>query len=342
MKKTRVAINGLGRIGRAFFRLALERSEELEIVAVNDLGDIKNLTHLLRYDTVYGRLKTEISEDGENISAGGRTIAFLQEANPRDLPWKKLAIDVVVESTGAFASYEKARAHLDAGARRIVISAPVKDEPARDFTGATVLMGVNESELAGCAISSNASCTTNAVSPIMEIMKETLGVEKAILNTIHSYTASQSLVDSPNAKDFRRGRAAAANIIPSSTGAAHAVAKAIPELDGLFDGIALRVPVLAGSIADITFVSKKKTIAEEVNKILVRAAREERWRGIFTTTDEPIVSSDIVGQPYASIADLTYTRVVGGDLVKILAWYDNEMGYTYTLVDHVIKAGRLL
>ena len=222
----------------------------------------------------------------------------------------------------------------------MVISAPAKDEAPEGIDGATVLMGVNPERLQTCQISSNGSCTTNAASPVMTILSETIGIEKAMLNTVHGYTATQSLVDGPNKKDYRKGRAAAVNMIPTSTGAAIAVTKALPELDGRFDGIAVRVPVVSGSIADVTFIAKKNTTVEEINKILSDAAKDSRWKGIFKVTDEPIVSTDILGEPFASIADLGMTRVVDGNLVKVMAWYDNEMGYTHTLVEHVVKTGQ--
>jgi glyceraldehyde 3-phosphate dehydrogenase len=344
MKKTRVAINGLGRIGRAFLKLALTR-KEIQIVAINDLGDIDNLAYLLKYDSVYGRsnLDVEVSNVGHStLAVNGKDIPFLCVSEPIRLPWSDLKVDVALESTGVFASYEKSRMHLDAGAKRVVVSAPVKDSPPSGVVGATVLMGVNEHELQTCDISSNASCTTNAGSPVIQILSDGIGVEKALLNTVHGYTATQSIVDGPNKKDFRKGRAAAVNIIPSSTGAAVATTKAIHELEGKFDGIALRVPVVVGSIADLTFVTSRDTTVEEVNRILEAAAREKRWEGIFAVSNEPLVSSDIIGCRYASVADLESTRVVGGNLVKVLSWYDNEMGYTHTLVDHIVKTGQYL
>jgi glyceraldehyde 3-phosphate dehydrogenase len=338
MKKTKIAINGFGRIGRAFFRAAKD-SSELEIVAINDIGDIENIAYLLKYDTVYGTSKEDISfstqEDKNILKVGDREILFLGEREPAKLPWSDLDVDVVVESTGIFSSYEKANAHRDAGAKRVVISAPAKGEVPEGIDGATVLMGVNEERLSTCDISSNASCTTNASSPIMQIIEETLNIEKALLDTIHGYTATQSLVDSPSKKDVRRGRAAAQNIIPSSTGAAKAVTKAVKGIP-FFDGIAVRVPVITGSYADLTFVTKKDTTTEEVNEILRKAAKEEKWKGIFTVTEEPLVSSDIIGDKHAAIADLSFTRVAGGNLVKVLSWYDNEAGYANSLVRHVI------
>lgn len=326
MNKTiKVAINGFGRIGRAFYKIAKER-KEIEIVAINDLGSIESMNYLLKYDTVYGESKHTL--DG---------VKYISEKDPTKLPWKELDIDVVVESTGLFTATDKAQVHIDSGAKRVVITAPIKDD-----VSPTVLMGMNEDKLSSCQISSNASCTTNAGSPLLAILDEALGVEKALLNTVHAYTASQALVDGPSKKDVREGRAAAQNIVPSSTGAAIAITKTMPNLSGLFDGISIRVPVPVGSIVDITFISKKDTTAEEVNSILKKASMDARWKGIFAVTEEELVSSDIKGNPHASIADLAFTRVVGGNLVKVLAWYDNEMGYTNTLVEHVVKAGRLI
>lgn len=339
---TRIAINGFGRIGRTFFRQAVMR-EGLEIVAINDLGDLENLVYLLRYDTAYGRSEFDVSIEDGHLVANGKRVRFLSERDPAKLPWSDLSIDVVVESTGVFDSYEKAKVHLTAGAKRVVISAPVKDDPAAaGIAGATVLMGVNDDKLATCDISSNASCTTNASSPLIAILNDAIGVERAILNTVHAYTSTQALQDSPNKKDFRRGRAAAQNIIPNSTGAAVAVTKAYPSLEGKFDGIAMRVPVPVGSIVDVTFVASKDTSAEEVNAALRDAAASPVWKALFAVTDEPIVSSDIIGARYAAIADLSFTRVVDKTLVKVLAWYDNEAGYTHTLVEHVAAVGKHL
>ncbi len=340
MKKIRVAINGAGRIGRAFYKVARQH-KEIDVVAINDLSDITNIAYLLKYDTAYGKspFEVKVSSDKTSFSIDGDEVKYISEKEPTKLPWKDLDIDVVVESTGFFTTYEKAKAHLDAGAKRVVISAPVKDEPTGDIKGATVLMGLNEDRLKTCDITSNASCTTNSASPVIAILDEAIGIEKAMLNTVHAYTASQAIVDGISKKDFREGRAAAQNIVPSSTGAAIAVTKAFPSLVGKFDGISIRVPVVVGSIADITFIAKRDTTAEEVNQILKDAAKSARWKDIFEATEEELVSSDIKGNPHASIADLKMTRVVGGNLVKVLAWYDNEMGYTNTLVDHVIKSG---
>lgn len=339
MKEVRVAINGLGRIGRAFFKLALKRPE-IKLVAINDLGDINNLAYLLKYDSAYGRSGLVTRTEPGKLIIGNQEVVFLQRKEPKKLPWRDLGIDVVVESTGFFTTYEGASGHIEAGARKVVISAPAKGEPMVGIPGATVLMGINEEKLETCQVTSNASCTTNSSSPVIQILHEKIGVEKAVLNTTHGYTATQKLVDAPDAKDYRRGRAAAVNIVPSTTGAAIAVTKAIPALAGKFDGIALRVPVPAGSIVDVTFLAKRMTTVEEVNGLLKQAAAEERWKNVFSVTEEPLVSSDIVGSPFASIADLALTKVVGGNLVKVLAWYDNEMGYTHTLVDHVVKTGQ--
>lgn len=337
MNKIKVGINGFGRIGRAFLKVAWD-NPEIEIVAVNDLGSVENMAYLLKYDTVYRTWGHEVSVEGNEIVIDGKRVKVLAEKEPSKLPWKDLGVDVVVESTGFFTTYDKAKAHLDAGAKKVVISAPAKEGDG-SVKGETILLGVNEEKFGTCDITSNASCTTNAASPLIAIMDENLGIEKAILNTVHGYTASQALVDGPSKKDLREGRAAAQNIVPSSTGAAIAVTKAFTKLEGLFDGISIRVPVPAGSIVDVTFISKRPTTAEEVNEILKKAAGEARWENIFSATEEELVSSDILGSKYASIADLKMTRVVDGNLVKVMGWYDNEMGYTHMLVDHVVKTG---
>jgi glyceraldehyde 3-phosphate dehydrogenase len=335
MSKIRVAINGFGRIGRAFVR-ASRGVDEIELVAVNDLADVRNLAYLLKYDTAYKKAPFEVSvkEDGSAFLIDGREVKYFAEKDGTKLPWRDLAIDVVIESTGHFTSYEKSRFHLDAGAKRVVISAPSKD------ASATILLGINEDSLSGCAITSNASCTTNGAAPFLAIIHEKIGIAKALLNTVHGYTASQSLVDAPNKKDWREGRAAAMNIVPSSTGAAKAVTEVITDLKGKFDGVSMRIPIVTGSIVDVTFLTKRPTTKEEINDILKTAAGEERWKKTFGVTEEELVSSDIIGETRASVADLKFTRVVDGDLVKVMAWYDNEMGYTYSLLEHVIKAGR--
>ncbi len=343
---TRIAINGFGRIGRAFMRVA-HAHPELEVVAINDLGDAGQFAYLLKYDTVYGRAPFSVEVGEKMLKVDGKEVQIVSEADPTKLPWKDLNIDVVVESTGLFTSYEKAKAHIDAGAKRVVITAPVKDEPPEGIAGATILVGLNDDKFQGAQITSNASCTTNASSPLMQILHEAIGIEKAVLSTTHGYTASQNLVDGPvkrakGKEDYRDGRAGAHNIVPSSTGAAIAVTKAIPDLAGKFDGISLRVPVVAGSIADVTFIAKRDTTVEEVNAALKKAATDERWKPVFAVTEEPLVSSDILGESHASIADLAMTRVIGGNLVKVLAWYDNEMGYTHALVEHVVRLAKYI
>ena len=314
----RVAINGFGRIGRAFYKLA-SVNKNIQIVAINDLAKKTDLEYLLKYDSVYGRF---------DISPLAK-VKFFQEKDPKNLPWREMNIDIVVESTGFFRDKSKAQAHLDAGAKRVVISAPSND-------ATTVLVGANEEKLNTCEISSNASCTTNSINPIVGIMEEAVGIESALLNTIHAYTATQSIVDSINKKDLRRGRTAGINIIPTTTGAAKATAKAHKNLEGKFDGIALRVPVPAGSIADLTFIAKTEKTKEEINEILKTSAQMEKWKRVFAVTDEPLVSTDILGRPKASIADLSMTRTAG-KLVKILAWYDNEVGYASSLLHHILS-----
>ena len=334
-----IAINGFGRIGRAFLKLALNHPE-LNVIAINDLGDPENLAYLLRFDSAYGRynqpVSIESSDGRQYLVIGDRRIQFLQEKEPTNLPWGDLGIDVVVESTGVFESYQKARVHIVAGAKRVVLTAPAKDDDGPDAK--TALMGVNADALTTCVLSSNGSCTTNSVSPVIQILQEELGIKKAFLNTVHGYTATQSLIDGPTkGSDYRRGRAAAANITPSSTGAAISVARVVDGMEGKFDGTALRVPVLTGSISTIVFLAKKKTTADEINEILQVAAAKPRWKGIFAVTGEQLVSSDIVGDPHASIADLSLTKVVDGDLCCVYAWYDNEFGYTNSLVLHVLS-----
>ncbi|OGG61996.1 type I glyceraldehyde-3-phosphate dehydrogenase [Candidatus Kaiserbacteria bacterium RIFCSPHIGHO2_02_FULL_59_21] len=338
----KIAINGFGRIGRGFTRAVIERGKmggtgEIELVAINDLAPADNLAYLLKYDTVYGRAAFPIASEGSALVIDGKKIPILAEKDPLKLPWKDMRVDVVVESTGHFTTGEKAKAHLDAGAKRVVISAPGKGEGVE-----TILIGANEEKFGTCDITSNASCTTNAASPIIGILDEALGIERALLNTVHAYTATQAIVDGVAPDDFRRGRAGAANIVPSSTGAAKATTLAFAGLKGKFDGIAVRVPVASGSLVDITFVSKKPTNAEEVNGLLKNAAASERWKRVFAVSEEPLVSSDILGLPYGAIADLAMTRVADGTLVKVLAWYDNEMGYVHTLIEHVLEVGKRL
>ena len=333
----KIALNGFGRIGRIFFRQAFGHPD-LEFVAVNDLGSSENLAYLLKYDSIYGPYEQEVAVSGDNLTVGGKSIKILHESEPAKLPWEELDIDIVVEATGVFESHEKSESHLKAGAKRVVITAPAKD----DITP-TATPNVGEEFLQSDKITSNASCTTNAVTPIMAVMLANPGIKKAVLNTVHGYTASQGLVDGPDKKgDFRRARAAAVNIVPSTTGAALAAAKAVPALAGKFDGISLRVPVIAGSIADFTFISARSTSADEINDIFKKAAGEEHWRGILAVSEEPLVSSDILRNSHGSIVDLTMTKVVDGDLVKILAWYDNEWGYGAMLLRHILAVAELL
>ncbi len=326
----RIAINGFGRIGRGFAR-AIHARPGLELVAINDLAPAENLAYLLKYDTVYGRAPFSVSVENGAFMIDGKRVILTQEKDPAKLPWKDNRIDIVIESTGFFTDGAKARAHLDAGAKRVVISAPGKGEGVD-----TILLGANDEKFDSAGpITSNASCTTNAASPLVGILDEAIGIERALLNTTHAYTASQGIVDGVAPDDFRRGRAGAANLGPSSTGAAKATALVYPQMKGKFDGIAVRVPVPSGSIVDVTFVAKRATSVEEVNEVLKKAAVTDRWKRVFSVSEEPLVSSDILGLPYGAIADLTMTRVADGTLVKVLAWYDNEMGYVHTLIEHV-------
>jgi glyceraldehyde 3-phosphate dehydrogenase len=343
MAKARVAINGFGRIGRLFFRQAFEASD-LEIVAINDLGDVENLAYLLKYDSVYGRYPKEVKGDlaSGTLTVDGKPIKFLQVKDPTMLPWKDLNIDIVIESTGLFDEYDKSKVHLAAGAKRVVITAPAKDEDGAN--GQTVLNGVNEDNAKLSQITSNGSCTTNSASPVIQVLSENLGILKAMLSTVHAYTATQALVDGPirGGHDFRKGRAAAHNTVPETTGAAISVARAIPEMRGKFDGVSFRVPNITGSISDITFLAKRPTTVEEVRKILSDAAALPRWQGILKVTNDQLVSSDIVGEPYGAIVPLDLIKVVDGDLVKVLSWYDNEAGYVSTLIRHVEKVAQIL
>lgn len=329
----RIAINGFGRIGRAACKIALTHSD-IELVAINDLGDVENLAYLLKYDTVYGRYSQDVVVEDGKLRVGEKVIEVLQEPEPEKLPWKDMGIDVVIESTGVFTDEEGARGHIKAGAKKVVISAPTESDSV-----ATVVMGVNDAEVAGQDIISNGSCTTNCTASTMAVLHNTFGIEKAMLTTTHAYTASQSLVDGPVKKDFRRGRTAAANIVPSSTGAADAVTKTVKELDGLFDGIAVRVPVAIGSLIDVTCVLKKDVSMEEINEAFREAVTNPLYRGVIAVTEEPLVSSDFIGDPHSAIVDLTMTRVVAGNLVKVLAWYDNEWGYSNRLVEQVVAIG---
>ena len=340
---TKVAINGFGRIGRSFFRLAHERNE-LRIVAINDLADLENLVYLLKHDSVYGQYDHKISVDlkQKKLIIDNQKIDFYQEKDPSKLPWGKLGVDVVVEATGFFDSFEASNAHIKAGAKRVVITAPSKDDDESFKLGATVLLGINEKDMEKVAITSNGSCTTNAVAPVMAVLSEKPGIKKAVLNTTHAYTATQKIVDGPDTKDWRRGRAGAINLVPSTTGAAITVTKVIKNLKGVFDGLAIRTPIPTVSLADITFVANRNTTVEEINNILIDASKKLHWKGILDVTKEQLVSSDLIGITTAAVVDLGFTRVIDGDLVKILVWYDNEWGYSSNLVGHVIKSGKLI
>lgn len=338
----KIAINGFGRIGRLLCR-QLWNHPDIEIVAINDLGDVANLAYLLKHDSVYREWGYDVFgySDKALLVIDNKEIPFFNEKDPAQLPWKKLGVDVVVESTGAFESFEKSKVHLDAGAKRVLITAPAKDADGAE--GKTILMGLNDQELSECQISSNGSCTTNGASPVIAVLSEAIGIQKAILSTVHAYTATQSIVDGPvKGDDHRRGRAAAQNIVPSTTGAAKAVTRAFPQLEGLFDGIAIRVPVISGSLIDITFIAKKETTVQEINGALSAASKESRWKGLLEVTEQQLVSSDIIGLTCASLVDLSFTKVVGGNLVKVLAWYDNEWGYATTLVKHLEKITRIV
>ena len=341
---TRIAINGLGRIGRTFLKLALQHPE-LDVVAANDISDAENLAYLFKYDSVYGRYQESVSVEHVSgqvwLQAGTRRLRLLAERRPEALPWKALNVHIVVEASGAFETYAEARRHLDAGAAHVVITAPAKDDDGDDAR--TVLMGVNPQDLTLSRISSNGSCTTNSAAPVIAVLREQIGVRKAILNTVHGYTATQTLVDTAvRGRDLRRGRAAAANIVPATTGAAIAVTRAIPALRSRFDGIALRVPVLSGSLSSIVALTERPTTVEEVNGVLSRAAQDSRWSGVLAITTDPLVSSDIVGDPHGAIVDLSLTKVIDGDLCAVYAWYDNEFGFTNTLLAHVVAAARSL
>lgn len=326
MKK--VAINGFGRIGRASLKILLE-TPGMEVVAVNDLMSIENASYLFKYDSVYGVYKDEVSFDGNHLLVNDKKILFLSEKDPEKLPWKDLEIDVIIESTGFFTKKEDAGKHIHAGAKHVVISAPSKSEDTP-----TVLHGVNTVD-GNKTIFSCASCTTNNIGPVLEIIDRRIGVKKAILNTIHAYTSSQSLMDAPSNRDLRMGRSAAINLVPASTGAAIAATKVLPQLVGKFDGIAIRTPVPVGSISDITFMATRKTTAEEINNILIEESKTDRYKQVLSASNEHLVSSDILQSPFASVVDLKMTRVVDGDLVKIMAWYDNEWGFTNQMIREI-------
>ncbi|MCA9881693.1 MAG: type I glyceraldehyde-3-phosphate dehydrogenase [Anaerolineae bacterium] len=325
-----VAINGLGRIGRAALKIIME-TPGLDLVAVNDIGSLDNLAYLLRYDTAYGRYHKSVEVADGNLVVDGQEIAFLQERNPEDLPWAEMNVDLVFECVGIFTDMEGASKHVKAGAKFVIISGPTKSADVP-----TVVHGVNTAD-GETRIISCASCTTNNITPVVEILERHIGIEKAIMTTVHAYTSTQELVDTPLQKDFRRGRAAAQNIIPTTTGAAKATTKALPQLSGKFDGISMRVPVIVGSISDMVFVTKRDTTAEEVNGLFRQEAATDRYKGILGVTDEPLVSSDIIGETHASVVDLSLTRVVDGNLLKVLAWYDNEWSYTSQMIREAVS-----
>lgn len=326
----RIAINGFGRIGRAALKIIMD-TPGLEVVAVNDLMSIDNAGYLLRYDSVYGKYNEEVTVQKDCLRIGGKKVLFTSEKDPAKLPWKDMNTDIVIESTGIFTNKEDAEKHIRAGAKTVVISGPTKSKDTP-----TVVHGVNTAD-GKTTIFSCASCTTNNVGPVVEIMNRRIGIKKAILNTVHAYTASQSLIDSPSKRDPRMGRAAAINLAPALTGAALAVTKTLPELEGRFDGVAIRTPVPVGSISDITFVTIRDTSVEEINKILLEESKTERYKLVVSVSDEPLVSADIIQSPFAAVVDSDMTRVVDGDLVKIMAWYDNEWGFTNQMIRQILE-----
>lgn len=329
---TKIAINGLGRIGRAALKIILD-TPDLDLVAVNDIVPIENIAYLLKYDTVYGRYEKTVEQDGENLIIAGKSYGYHQEKDPALLPWSSLGVDVVLECTGVFTRRQDLEKHVQAGAKYVILSAPAKSDDI-----VTVVHGVNtvdrNAQIIACA-----SCTTNCITPVVEIISRRIGIKKAIMTTVHAYTASQAIVDGPG-KRFERGRAGAANFVPTSTGAALATARALPQVEGLFDGIAVRGPVTVGSLADIVLLTERKTSVEELNQNFVEEAASDRYRGILGVTEDPIVSSDIIKDPRASIVDLGMTRVVDGDLIKILSWYDNEWGFTNQMVRQAQQISR--
>ena len=330
----KIAINGFGRIGRSAFKIAFER-HDLEIVAINDLSDPAALAHLLKFDSSYGTYSRNVTTDAENLVVDGKKIRVFAKKDPAALPWKDLGVDVVIESTGFFTDPAKARAHIEAGAKKGVISAPATGDGAK-----TIVIGVNEDTIdASDEILSNASCTTNCIAPIMKILEETFGIEKAMMTTVHSYTASQKLQDAP-AKDLRDARAAAENIVPTTTGASKAAALTIPSLAGKFNGLSVRVPTPVVSLSDITAVLKKDTTKEELNDIFRKTAKEPFFEGILDVSEEALVSCDFRGNSNSCIVDLPLTDVVGGNLVKVVAWYDNEWGYSNRLVELAADFGK--
>ena len=336
MSVTRVAINGFGRIGRSAFKIAFERSD-IEVVAINDLTDTKTLAYLLKYDSNYGTYQYDVSSDDTGIIVDGKHIAVLSERDPKSLPWRGMSIDVVIESTGFFTKSEDASKHIQAGAKRVVISGPTKSEDVD-----TIVLGANDEKIiTSTPVVSNASCTTNSLGAAMAILDANFGIEKSMLTTVHSYTASQKVQDAP-AKDPREGRNAAENIVPTSTGAAIAVTKVLPGLRGKFDGISMRVPTPVVSISDVTVLLSRNVTVEEVNSVFIKASKEPFYQGVLTVSDDPLVSRDYIGSSYSGIVDLALTRVVDGNLVKVCIWYDNEWGYSNRLIELVADIGRAI
>lgn len=333
---TRIAINGFGRIGRHALKAALTH-EDLQVVAINDLTDTKTLAHLLRHDTVYGPFEGEVVAQEKALVVNGTSIRVTAEKDPTLLPWKELNVDVVLECTGRFTNLEGASAHIKAGAKRVIISAPAKGEGVPTHVLGVNQKGAGKKDL----VINNASCTTNCIAPPMAILEEVFGVSRAMMTTVHSYTASQVLQDAP-AKDLREARAAAQNIVPTTTGAAIATTQVLPGLKGIFDGLSVRVPTPVVSLSDITVLLKKKTSVEEINATFKKAAKSTRWKGILEVTEEPLVSSDFIGNPASSIVDLSLTRVIAGDFVKIVVWYDNEWGYANRLIEMASEVGKNL
>lgn len=334
--KTKIAINGFGRIGRSSFKIAFDRSD-IEIVAINDLADTKTLAYLLKHDSNYGVYAHEVSSDDTGIIVDGKHIKVCGEKDPAALPWKDLEVDVVIESTGRFTKQEDAELHLKAGAKRVVISGPSKSEGVD-----TIVLGANEDKLEGASkVISNASCTTNSLGAVMAILDAEFGVEKSLLTTVHSYTASQALQDAP-AKDLREGRNAAENIVPTTTGAAIAVTLTLPQLKDKFDGLSIRVPTPVVSLSDVTVLLKKNVTVEEINEVFKKAAKEPFYQGILGVSEEPLVSGDYIGNSHSGVVDLLLTKVVGGNLAKVMVWYDNEWGYSNRLVEVVADTGALL
>jgi glyceraldehyde 3-phosphate dehydrogenase len=328
----KVAINGLGRIGRAILKLVIDEPS-FDLVAINDLVDVENLAYLLRFDTVYGRYSREVAIDAGNLVVAGRQVRTLRQRDASLLPWKELDVELVFECTGALTRREDLEKHVHAGARAVLLSAPSKSAEVE-----TVVHGANRASDDSTIISC-ASCTTNCITPIVEVVGRRIGFEKAMMTTVHAYTSSQSLVDGPN-KRVRRGRAAAANLVPATTGAAQATTRALPDYANRFDGIAIRAPIPVGSIADITLVTSRRTTIDEVNQILAEEAETERYAGVLGVSRDPLVSSDIIGDPRASVVDLELTRVVDGDLVKVMSWYDNEWGYANQMIREALALTR--